>query len=134
CPACPFACFSLSQPAIDPARHTARIARNRFGTRRMANTPDSNSMWGGRFGGGPAAIMQEINASIPVDKRLWEEDIAASRAHAAILGATGIIAVADATVIDQGLAQIAEKFAANGVPVDLALEDIHMTVESRLKE
>ena len=91
-------------------------------------------MWGGRFGGGPAAIMQEINASIPVDKRLWEEDIAASRAHAAMLGAAGIIGADDAVVIDRGLAQIAEEFAANGVPVDLALEDIHMTVESRLKE
>ncbi|HWT42149.1 MAG TPA: lyase family protein, partial [Sphingopyxis sp.] len=91
-------------------------------------------MWGGRFGGGPAAIMQEINASIPIDKRLWEEDIAASRAHAAMLGAAGIIGADDAVVIDRGLAQIAGEFAANGVPVDLALEDIHMTVESRLKE
>ena len=100
----------------------------------MADTPDSNSMWGGRFGGGPAAIMQEINASIPVDKRLWEEDIAASRAHAAMLGAAGIIAADDAVVIDRGLAQIADEFAASGVPVDLSLEDIHMTVESRLKE
>jgi argininosuccinate lyase len=105
-----------------------------FGIRKMADTPDSNSMWGGRFGGGPAAIMQEINASIPVDKRLWEEDIAASRAHAAMLGAAGIIAAEDAVQIDRGLAEIAEEFAANGVPVDLALEDIHMTVESRLKE
>ncbi len=78
--------------------------------------------------------MQEINASIPVDKRLWEEDIAASRAHAAMLGATGIIGADDAVQIDRGLAQIADEFAANGVPVDLALEDIHMTVESRLKE
>ena len=78
--------------------------------------------------------MQEINASIPVDKRLWEEDIAASRAHAAMLGATGIIGADDAVQIDRGLAQIADEFAANGVPVDLALEDIHMTVESRLKD
>jgi argininosuccinate lyase len=91
-------------------------------------------MWGGRFGGGPAAIMQEINASIPIDKRLWEEDIAASRAHAAMLGAQGIVAAADAAAIDAGLAQIAEEFARDGVPVDLALEDIHMTVESRLKD
>lgn len=91
-------------------------------------------MWGGRFGGGPAAIMQEINASIPIDKRLWEEDIAASRAHAAMLGAAGIIGADDVVVIDRGLAQIAGEFAANGVPVDLSLEDIHMTVESRLKE
>jgi len=100
----------------------------------MAESPDKSSMWGGRFGGGPAAIMQEINASIPVDKRLWEEDIAASRAHAAMLGAQGIITAADAAAIDAGLAEIAAEFARDGVPVDLALEDIHMTVESRLKE
>ena len=78
--------------------------------------------------------MQEINASIPVDKRLWEEDIAASRAHAAMLGAQGIVTPADAAAIDAGLAQIADEYAANGVPVDLALEDIHMTVESRLRD
>ena len=78
--------------------------------------------------------MQEINASIPVDKRLWEEDIAASRAHAAMIGAAGIISAGDAAKIDAGLAQIAGEYAASGVPVDLALEDIHMTVESRLKE
>jgi argininosuccinate lyase len=91
-------------------------------------------MWGGRFGGGPAAIMQEINASIPVDKRLWEEDIAASRTHAAMLGTCGIIDPDDAAQIDRGLALIADEFAERGVPVDLSLEDIHMTVESRLKE
>lgn len=78
--------------------------------------------------------MQEINASIPIDKRLWEEDIAASRAHAAMLGAQGILTQGDAQKIDAGLAQIAEEYAANGVPVDLSLEDIHMTTESRLRE
>ncbi len=98
----------------------------------MGDTPDRNSMWGGRFGAGPDAIMREINASIPVDKRLWREDIAASRAHAAMLAAQGIISAADAAAIDAGLAQIADEFAANGVPVDLTLEDIHMTVEARL--
>src|SRR3546814_6180593 len=51
-------CFSLSQPATDPASSRARIAIFGFGTRRMTDSPDSNSMWGGRFGGGPAAIMQ----------------------------------------------------------------------------
>jgi argininosuccinate lyase len=91
-------------------------------------------MWGGRFGAGPDAIMRQINASIPVDKRLWREDIAASRAHAAMLGAQGIISAADAAAIDAGLAQVAEDYAATGVPVDLALEDIHMTVEARLGE
>ncbi|MBV8971650.1 MAG: argininosuccinate lyase [Sphingomonadaceae bacterium] len=89
-------------------------------------------MWGGRFAGGPAAVMRDINASIPFDKRLWRQDIAGSRAHAAMLGAQGIIAAADAAAIDAGLAAIAAEYDAGGVPVDPALEDIHMTVETRL--
>ena len=91
-------------------------------------------MWGGRFAAGPAAIMAEINASIPFDKRLWPQDIAGSRAHVAMLGATGILSAEDAAAIDAGLSQVRAEFAANGVPVDLALEDIHMTVESRLSD
>jgi argininosuccinate lyase len=89
-------------------------------------------MWGGRFAGGPAALMREINSSIAVDKRLWREDIAASRAHAAMLGAQGIIAAADADAIDGGLAQIAGEYERSGVDEDPALEDIHMHVEHRL--
>ncbi|WP_404714272.1 argininosuccinate lyase [Sphingomonas sp. MMS24-J13] len=89
-------------------------------------------MWGGRFADGPSAIMREINASIPFDKRLWRQDIAGSRAHVAMLGAQGIIAEDDVTAIDAGLAGIADEYALSGPPEDLALEDIHMTVESRL--
>ncbi|MDE2301153.1 MAG: argininosuccinate lyase, partial [Sphingomonadales bacterium] len=73
-------------------------------------------MWGGRFEGGPSAIMREINASIPFDKALWRQDIAASRAHAAMLARQGIIGTGDATAIDAGLAQIAREYAAGGVP------------------
>ena len=91
-------------------------------------------MWGGRFAEGPSAVMREINASIPFDKRLWRQDIAASRAHAAMLGARGIVDAADADAIDRGLATIAAEYEADGPPEDLALEDIHMTVESRLAE
>ena len=91
-------------------------------------------MWGGRFGEGPDVIMREINASIPFDKRLWQQDIAGSRAHVAMLGKQGILSADDAAAIDAGLAKIHDEFAANGVPVDMALEDIHMTVESRLAE
>jgi argininosuccinate lyase len=91
-------------------------------------------MWGGRFGSGPDAIMREINASIPVDKRLWREDIAGSRSHAAMLATQGIISFEDATAIDDGLAQIAAEYEASGVPEHIGLEDIHMQVESRLKE
>ena len=95
---------------------------------------NSNSMWGGRFADGPSAIMREINASIPFDKRLWRQDIAASRAHIAMLGQQGIVDPADVAKIDQGLAQIAAEYETKGPPEDLALEDIHMTVESRLAE
>ncbi|GGI67932.1 argininosuccinate lyase [Polymorphobacter multimanifer] len=95
--------------------------------------PSSNPLWGGRFGAGPAAVMAEINASIGTDKRLWQQDLAGSRAHATMLGAQGIIPIADVDAILGGLAQIEAEYAADGVPEDIALEDIHMTVETRLR-
>ncbi len=91
-------------------------------------------MWGGRFAEGPAAVMREINASIPFDKRLWEQDIRASKAHVAMLGAQGIVSAADAQTIADGLDAVAAEYAAHGVPVDLTLEDIHMATEARLAE
>jgi len=91
-------------------------------------------MWGGRFAEGPSAIMREINASIPFDKALWRQDIAASKAHVAMLGAQGIVAAADAATIAAGLDRVAAEYEANGVPEDWDLEDIHMTTESRLAE
>ena len=94
----------------------------------------SNAMWGGRFAEGPSAIMREINASIPFDKALWREDIAGSRAHVAMLAQQGIVSPGDAQAIDAGLQQIAQEYAEDGVPEDWDLEDIHMTVESRLTE
>jgi argininosuccinate lyase len=91
-------------------------------------------MWGGRFGGGPAAVMREINASISIDKRLWREDIAASRAHAAMLARQGILSAGDGKAIDEGLLQIAAEIEAGKLQEDPALEDIHMHVEHRLSE
>ncbi|WP_375397555.1 argininosuccinate lyase [uncultured Sphingomonas sp.] len=91
-------------------------------------------MWGGRFAEGPAAVMREINASIPFDKRMWRQDIAGSKAHVAMLDAQGIIAPEDATTIGAGLDAVAEDYARDGVPDDLALEDIHMLTEARLTE
>jgi len=99
-----------------------------------SNAQPGNSMWGGRFSEGPSAIMREINASIPFDKALWRQDITASKAHVAMLAAQGIVTVADAAAITGGLEAIAEEFARDGVPEDWDLEDIHMTVESRLAE
>ncbi len=91
-------------------------------------------MWGGRFAEGPSAVMREINASIPFDKRMWRQDIAGSRAHATMLGAQGIVEADDVATILSGLDAVAEDYAAHGVPDDLALEDIHMLTEARLAE
>jgi len=91
-------------------------------------------MWGGRFAEGPSAIMREINASIPFDKALWRQDIAASKAHVAMLGACGIVSDADAVTIRDGLDAVAAEYEVDGVPEDWDLEDIHMTTESRLAQ
>ncbi|MBV2147942.1 argininosuccinate lyase [Sphingobium sp. AS12] len=91
-------------------------------------------MWGGRFAAGPASIMREINASIPFDKRLWKQDIAGSKAHVAMLAKQGIVDGEDAQAITEGLNRIAAEYEADGVPVDLYLEDIHMVTESRLAQ
>ncbi len=94
----------------------------------------SNSMWGGRFAEGPAAVMREINASIPFDKRLWKQDIAGSKAHVAMLAVRGIVGGEDAQAITEGLNRVAAEYEADGVPVNMELEDIHMVTESRLAE
>ncbi len=99
----------------------------------MRNEP-SNALWGGRFAGGPASVMHQINASISFDKRLWRQDLRASQAHAAMLGAQGIVDAADVAAIQGGLATIVGEYQAGGVPEDPALEDIHMHVETRLAE
>ncbi len=99
-----------------------------------SKTGGSNTMWGGRFAAGPSAIMREINASIPFDKALWRHDIAASKAHVAMLGAMGIVSNEDALAIVEGLERIAAEYERDGVPEDWDLEDIHMTTESRLAE
>ena len=100
----------------------------------MSEKPPSQKTWGGRFSGQASDLMQRINASIRFDKRLWREDIAGSKAHAAMLGAQGIIPADDADAILKGLDQIAEEFERYGVPEKVELEDIHMTVEHRLTE
>lgn len=91
-------------------------------------------MWGGRFAGGVDAIMEAINASIGFDKRLYAQDIAGSRAHAAMLAAQGIITEADQKAIDAGLAQVKAEIEAGDFVYSTALEDIHMNVEARLKQ
>ncbi|WP_342659054.1 argininosuccinate lyase [Sphingomonas sp. NY01] len=91
-------------------------------------------MWGGRFAEGPAAVMREINASIPFDKRLWRQDVDGSLAHVAMLGKQGIVTPEDAAAITEGLHRVAADYEANGVAEDLTLEDIHMQTEAKLAD
>lgn len=94
----------------------------------------SNKMWGGRFADSPDAVMEEINASIDFDRHLYRQDIAASKAHAAMLGKQGIITADDAAKITHGLDTILSEIEAGKFTFKRALEDIHMNVESRLAE
>src|SRR5712675_174969 len=94
----------------------------------------SNKMWGGRFTERPDSIMEEINVSIDVDRHLYAQDIAASKAHAAMLAAQGIITANDAKNIAKGLDTILSEIGKGSFDFKRALEDIHMNVESRLGE
>ena len=105
----------------------------------MSQNPDNvpgaaNAMWGGRFASGPDAIMEEINASIDFDRRLYEEDIAGSKAHAAMLAQQGIITADDAESIIAGLEEIRGEIQAGRFNFSREREDIHMNIEARLAE
>jgi len=97
-------------------------------------TKSQNQMWGGRFAAGPDAIMEAINASIGFDQRMAVQDIQGSRAHAAMLGAAGIISDSDSEAIGKGLLTLLSEIEAGNFPFRVDLEDIHMNVEQRLKE
>ncbi|TRD23279.1 argininosuccinate lyase [Palleronia caenipelagi] len=99
-----------------------------------APTAPSNAMWGGRFAGGPSEIMEAINASIGFDQRLAAQDIAGSRAHAAMLAAQGILTDKDAEAIREGLLTVLSEIEAGTFRFSTKLEDIHMNVEARLIE
>src|ERR1700751_4271066 len=94
----------------------------------------SNKMWGGRFRSGPDPILEEITVSIDFDRHLYRQDIAASKAHAAMLAKTGIISAQDAKRFAHGLDTILSEIEAGKFTFKRALEDIHMNVESRLSE
>ncbi|TCP84359.1 MULTISPECIES: argininosuccinate lyase [unclassified Rhizobium] len=97
-----------------------------------SETKTSNQMWGGRFASGPDAIMEEINASIGFDKKLYAQDIRGSKVHAEMLAHQGIISVADKDAILGGLDTIRSEIEAGTFEFSRRLEDIHMNVESRL--
>ncbi|MBP7670660.1 MAG: argininosuccinate lyase [Ferrovibrio sp.] len=94
----------------------------------------ANDLWGGRFAAGPAAIMLEINASIGFDQRLYAQDIAGSKAHCQMLVKQGLITPREGKAILKGLDTIKAEIEAGRFKIDPRLEDIHMHVETRLKE
>ena len=100
----------------------------------QSDKPAANTMWGGRFASGPDAIMTAINASISFDQRLYAQDIAGSRAHAAMLAATGIITDSDAQAIREGLLTVLSEIESGKFTFRTDLEDIHLNIESRLTE
>jgi len=93
-----------------------------------------DKLWGGRFNAPTNEFVEQFNASIDVDGRMFREDIAGSRAHAVMLGRQGILSDADVKQILQGLNDIEEDIEAGEMPFTVALEDVHMNIESRLTE
>lgn len=93
-----------------------------------------SSIWGGRFSSGPSQLMQDINASIGYDQRLYQQDIAGSQAHAAMLAQCQIISHEDLKAINGGLEQISTEIRAGEFTFSPELEDIHMNIETRLAE
>jgi argininosuccinate lyase len=91
-------------------------------------------LWGGRFGDEPAEAFERLNDSLPLDGRLWRQDLAGSRAHARMLGATGILPAEDVAAIDAGLARIEAELEAGEFAFAPGDEDIHTAVERRLVE
>src|SRR4051794_21575613 len=94
----------------------------------------ANALWGGRFAGGPAAIMQRINVSIGFDRKLYAQDIAGSIAHCRMLARQKIITEPEADAIVAGLEQIREEIEAGRFVFKDEHEDIHMNVEARLAD
>jgi argininosuccinate lyase len=96
--------------------------------------PDAKTPWGGRFVGTPAKFLAEFGNSLPVDKRMWAEDIRGSIAHARMLAKQGVIAEADADAIEAGLSAIYREIKAGTFTWDLSDEDVHMAIERVLTE
>ncbi len=99
-----------------------------------APRPRGIDLWGGHFERGPSPLMEQINASIGFDKRLYAHDIAGSKAHARMLAAVGVLSAAERDAILAGLDRIAGEIEADRFPFSAALEDIHLNIEARLTE
>lgn len=94
----------------------------------------SNKMWGGRFDAKPSDLMQEINQSITFDQRLYKQDIKGSTAHAKMLAKVGVLSEVESKKIIDGLKKIEKEIESGELIFKIELEDIHMNIESRLRE
>ncbi len=94
----------------------------------------SNKMWGGRFDAKPSDLMQEINQSITFDKKLYKQDIQGSTAHAKMLAQVGVLTKSESEKIISGLKKVEKEIAEDEFNFKIELEDIHMNIESRLRE
>jgi len=101
---------------------------------RDAKSQGVNTMWGGRFESAPDDLMAQINASVDFDRRLYSQDITASKAHAEMLIAQAIIPADDGGKILAGLDSIRAEIEQGEFSFKHELEDIHMNVEARLTE
>jgi len=113
---------------------TKKFTKNSSAKATSSKGGSSNKMWGGHFDYGPAEIMQKINASIDFDKKLYKQDIRASIAHARMIGKTGIIKKTEADKIISGLQKIEKEIDSGKFTFSTELEDIHMNIESRLRQ
>lgn len=103
-------------------------------TMKKQNSNQANPLWGGRFESGPDALMEAINASIDFDKILYKQDISGSVAHCRMLVKQNILTEAEGQSILDGLNQIEAEIEALSFEFKASLEDIHMNIESRLRE
>lgn len=95
-------------------------------------TEPGKTPWGGRFSATPGEFQQVFGASLPIDKRLYAEDIAGSIAHARMLARQGVIVESDAEAIESGLLGILRDIEAGAFVFDIADEDVHMAIEAEL--
>ncbi len=132
--------FFFDMAAKIPKSDMSLNRKQRPGKGQVEPAPDKtggggvNVMWGGRFTAGPAEVMQRINASIDFDRRLYAQDIAASKAHCRMLVSQAILTEQDGTAILEGLDTISREIAEGRFAFKAELEDIHMNIEGRLKE
>jgi len=100
----------------------------------MSKEQDTSKLWGGRFTEATDRFVQRFTASVDFDQRMAAEDIAGSRAHAAMLCAVGVLTEQELGDIERGLDQVEREIADGRFAWSVELEDVHMNIEARLTE